>query len=114
MNSYQLDYVVEETRRSQPTREQILLRKYLGRRFSKPEADFLWNRIEDHKWFVSERLSRDIGYRVAAIDFLENIYDERSFFGGKRLPAGGFGRILKAVAPIFRFYLRSKGSNLPQ
>lgn len=114
MISYQLDYVVEETRRSQPTREQILLREYLGRRFSKPEAEFLWNRIEDHKWFVSERLSRDIGFRVAAIDFFENIYDERAVFGGKRPSGGGFGRFLMSLAPTVRSYLLSKSTILPQ
>lgn len=114
MISYQLDYVVEETRRSQPTREQILLRKYTGRRFSKKDAEILWNRIEDHKWYVSERLARDVGFRVAAIDFYENIFDERTVFGGKRPSGGGFGRILKSLAPSVRSYLLSKSMILPQ
>lgn len=114
MISYQLDYVVEETRRSQPTREQILLRKYLGRRFSKHYASIIWSRIEDHKWYVSERLARDVGFRVAAVDFFENIYDESAVFGGKRPSGGGFRRILKFFSPSVRSYLLSKSTILPQ
>jgi hypothetical protein len=30
--------------------------------------------IQKHKWYVSERLGRDVGLRVAAIDFIENVY----------------------------------------
>jgi hypothetical protein len=40
------------------------------------EARALWPRILEHKWFLSERLGRDVGLRVAAIDYLENIERE--------------------------------------
>src|SRR4051794_104268 len=30
--------------------------------------------IQNHKWYVSERLGRDVGLRVAAVDFIENFY----------------------------------------
>jgi len=26
-----------------------------------------------HKWYVSERLGRDVGLRVAAVDYFENV-----------------------------------------
>lgn len=29
--------------------------------------------IETHKWFLSEKLGRDVGFHVAAADYLENI-----------------------------------------
>ena len=29
--------------------------------------------IQEHKWFLSERLGRDVGARVAAVDYLENV-----------------------------------------
>ena len=52
-----------------------------GKRMRADEAGVLWNRIVDHKLFVSERLGRDVGVRVAAIDFLDNIYDENAASG---------------------------------
>lgn len=42
----------------------------------KLEADVahdVWPRILLHKWLMSEKLGRDVGLRVACIDFLENI-----------------------------------------
>ncbi len=29
--------------------------------------------IETHKWFLSERLGRDVGFRVAALDYVTNV-----------------------------------------
>lgn len=43
-----------------------------GHTFSPEMAGRLWPQIERHKWFLSERLGRDVGLRVACIDFLEN------------------------------------------
>lgn len=37
----------------------------------------LWPRILQHKWLMSEKLSRDVGLRVACIDFLENMEQAR-------------------------------------
>ena len=33
----------------------------------------VWPRILLHKWLMSEKLGRDVGLRIACIDFLENI-----------------------------------------
>ena len=33
--------------------------------------------IKDHKWYLSERLGRDVGTYVAAVDYFENIYRAR-------------------------------------
>jgi hypothetical protein len=57
------------------TTEQNLLKKLTGEDFSKREAEYLWMRISDHKWYISERLGRDVGLTVAAVDYLENIYE---------------------------------------
>jgi hypothetical protein len=32
-----------------------------------------WSAIENHKWFLSERLGRDVGHAVAALDYFENV-----------------------------------------
>lgn len=36
-------------------------------------ADDLWPKIEEHKWFLSEKLGRDVGIKVACVDLIENI-----------------------------------------
>ena len=33
----------------------------------------LWSRILQHKWLLSEKVGRDVGLRIACIDFLENM-----------------------------------------
>jgi SpoVK/Ycf46/Vps4 family AAA+-type ATPase len=33
----------------------------------------LWRKILQHKWLMSEKLGRDVGFRTACIDFLENV-----------------------------------------
>jgi len=38
------------------------------------EAEKLIPYIEEHKWLMSESLSRDVGFKVAACDYLKNIY----------------------------------------
>ncbi|HEX8737210.1 MAG TPA: DUF4032 domain-containing protein [Pyrinomonadaceae bacterium] len=70
---YTLDYVIEKTLKQNLTAEQIFLKKFTGSRLSGDEARRLFEKIEDHKWYVSERLGRDVGLKVAAIDYLENI-----------------------------------------
>ena len=75
MMFYPMDYVIERTLEKRLSREQWLLREFTGRRFEQKQAKTLWDRIADHKWYVSERLGRDIGMKVAAIDFVENVYE---------------------------------------
>jgi len=53
-----------------------MLRALTGVTLGILEARSLWPRILEHKWFLSERLGRDVGLRVAAIDYLENIERE--------------------------------------
>ncbi len=33
----------------------------------------LWPKILQHKWFLSEKLGRDVGIKVACLDFIENV-----------------------------------------
>jgi transitional endoplasmic reticulum ATPase len=48
-----------------------------GARFEPETAGDLWPRILQHKWLMSEKLGRDVGLRVACIDFLENMEQAR-------------------------------------
>ena len=48
-----------------------------GVRLEPEAAGELWPRILQHKWLMSEKLGRDVGLRVACIDFLENMEQAR-------------------------------------
>jgi hypothetical protein len=71
----------EEVNREIPTRDEgnptQSLRKLTGVKLSTSEARALWPRVLEHKWFLGERLGRDVGLRVAAVDYLENIHPPR-------------------------------------
>jgi hypothetical protein len=73
MIPFRLEYVIERTLQEQPCEEQKLLRKLAGVKLTPAEARAEWPRVLEHKWFVSERLGRDTGLRVAAIDYFENV-----------------------------------------
>ena len=109
---YQLDYVVDEVLKSLPTEEQVFLKKYLNEDFPRKEAKYLRERIEDHKWHISERLKRDVGFRVAAIDYVENFYERHSVFGNKNRKSGIFGKIFRPINSSLRSYFVSKSKIL--
>jgi transitional endoplasmic reticulum ATPase len=44
-----------------------------GTKFDPDIAADLWPKILQHKWFMSEKLGRDVGLRTACIDFMENM-----------------------------------------
>lgn len=44
-----------------------------GAKFEPDIAADLWSKILQHKWLLSEKVGRDVGFRIACIDFLENI-----------------------------------------
>jgi transitional endoplasmic reticulum ATPase len=48
-----------------------------GTKFDPDPAADLWPKILQHKWLMSEKLGRDVGLRVACIDFLENMEQAR-------------------------------------
>jgi transitional endoplasmic reticulum ATPase len=58
-----------------PTAEECATRifDFCGRRFDSEVACDLWVNILQHKWFLSEKLGRDVGIKVACLDFIENI-----------------------------------------
>ena len=41
--------------------------------FAEEQARELWQGILHHKYIISEKLGRNVGVRVAALDYLENI-----------------------------------------
>jgi len=70
---FKLDYVIEKMG-NDVQRERSTIKRLTGVKLGAREAQAIWPRILEHKWYISERLGRDIGLRVAAIDYFENIY----------------------------------------
>ena len=73
MIPFRLDYVIEKAKVEGACEEQKVLRELAGVRLKPAEARAEWPRVLEHKWFVSERLGRDVGLRVAALDYFENV-----------------------------------------
>jgi hypothetical protein len=89
---FRLDDVIEKIVREPRAAEGRRLRQLAGVNLSDQEARALWARVMEHKWLVSERLGRDVGLRVAIIDYFENIYRLRT--GKKRNRINGLMRRL--------------------
>ena len=52
-----------------------LLYQLTWRRFPLDEAVRLWSGIRDHKKVLEEALGREVGFRVAALDYLARVHD---------------------------------------
>lgn len=53
------------------------LKELAGVRLSASEAYDVWPQVLEHKWYMGERLGRDVGMRVAAVDYFENVHRPR-------------------------------------
>jgi hypothetical protein len=73
MIPFKLDHVIDRTLREGACEEQKALKELAGVRLAPEEARAEWPRVLEHKWFVSERLGRDVGLKVAALDYFENV-----------------------------------------
>ena len=75
------------------------LRRLAGVELSASEARAVWPSVLEHKWYLGERLGRDVGLRVAAVDYFENIQP-----GARRAPvrarAGGLPPRLPMMMPL--------------
>lgn len=50
-----------------------LIYEFSGQKVELKIAEELWPKIMQHKWVLSEKLGRDVGMKVACLDFMENI-----------------------------------------
>jgi hypothetical protein len=114
MNYYRLDYTIEKVLQDSPSREQKILLELAGENFPKEEAKVLWEKVQDHKWYVSERLRRDVGFRVAAVDFIENFYEPNSFSGSGKRKLSIAQKILQPINSSLHSYFVSKSKILSQ
>ena len=99
MIPFKLDLVIDEVT-SKSMAAQGMIQASTGKVVRKEEALQLWNRIDDHKWYLSERLGRDVGVRVAAVDYIDNFYEpvrkktrDRGWFSFVRKSSGNASSI---------------------
>lgn len=71
------------------------LRKLAGVELSASEARAVWPSVLEHKWYLGERLGRDVGLRVAAVDYFENVQT-----APRRAPARSHGGGLPPRLPM--------------
>jgi len=71
------DTVARRIHRIKDQRKEVfysdLLYVLMNLRFSEEEARKHWTEIVKHKWMMSEKLGRNVGVRVAALDYFKNI-----------------------------------------
>lgn len=71
---FKLEHVIDSLTMSEETvARRRTLRQLTGLHLPVNEAQHAWERIMDHKWYLGERLGRDVGLRVAAVDYFDNI-----------------------------------------
>ena len=98
MIPFRLDYVIEKINAEGACEEQEVLKELAGVRLRPAEARAEWPRMLEHKWLMSERLGRDVGLRVAALDYFENVRLPRHTRLGYKAQSRTFGRAAQALA----------------
>jgi hypothetical protein len=68
-----LGQVIDSLLHAEAAHMRAQLQQAAGVRLSRAEASRAWTAILEHKWLLSETLGRDVGLRVAAIDYFENV-----------------------------------------
>lgn len=106
---YKIDYAIGKIFTTEPRQERMLIRKYTGTKLSEREAIRLWDLIVDHKWYLSEQLSRDVGVHMAAVDYMENFYtpDPVVTWGAKTWAA--WKRFAAFMGQVIKEYFEAKG-----
>lgn len=106
---YKIDYAIGKIFTTEPRQERILIRKYTGAKLSEREAIRLWDLIVDHKWFLSERLNRDVGIHTAAVDYVENFYRPVPAMSWTDRVATARENFAAFIRPLAREYFEAKG-----
>jgi len=96
MIPFRLDYVIEKAQVEGACEEQEVLKELAGVRLNPSEARAEWPRVLEHKWLMSERLGRDVGLRVAALDYFENVRLPRHARLGHRAQPSASSRAARA------------------
>jgi hypothetical protein len=111
MNTSTLDFTIINSPRTKYSDAQVLLRGFTGLEFARSEADSIWADVLNHKWTISEKLQRDVGFRVATIDFVENFYQPKTKNREMKKTTSEI-KITSFLRKIICFYFESKGNSI--
>ena len=107
MNLLTIDSIITESPKTKYSDAQIFLQEFTKKKFSRKEADAIWSKILDHKWNMSERLKRDVGLRVATIDYVEHFY--HPVIRKRKLAfSNGIRKTLNTIGKGLRTYFEAK------
>ncbi len=109
MNTSILKLFIVNSPKTKFSDAQVLLQEFTGTQFSRNDADNIWANVSNHKWNMSEQLGRDVGFKVAAIDFIENFYQK----GDKKVNSGEQQSGIELKIPlslkcVIRLYFEAK------
>ena len=112
MNTSILNFTIVGSPATKFSDAQVLLQEFTGKQFSRNDAEAVWTQVIKHKWNMSERLGRDVGFRVAAVDFIENFYQfSKEVKQTEKLPQREI-KMPKFLRRAVRFYFESKGTSI--
>lgn len=111
MNISTLNLTVINSPRTKYSDAQVLLQEFTGTEFARGEADSIWADVLNHKWKISEKLQRDVGFRVATIDFIENFYQPGQEIKQMKKITTEI-KIPLFLSQAIRFYFESKGNSI--
>lgn len=112
MSTSILNFNVVQTPETKYSDAQIFLQEFTGNSFSRSDAEVIWSRVIDHKWNISENLKRDVGLRVAAVDFIENFHAPHHRPGTDRENKSFFNRAIKNTKKLVRGFFEAMGQSL--
>ncbi len=112
MNTSILNFAIVHSPKTKFSDAQVLLQEFTGKQFSRGDAETIWINITNHKWNLSEKLNRDVGFRVAAIDFIENFYQPQKLAKQTEKLSKREIKIPLFLKKVVRLYFESKGSAL--
>lgn len=112
MSTSILNFTLAKSPETKYSDAQIFLQEFTGNSFSRTDAENIWSKVIDHKWNVSENLKRDVGLRVAAVDFVENFYAPIYRTEMHTQNAGLFSRASKNAKKIVRSFFEAMGQSI--
>ena len=77
--------------------EQIF--RYTGHKIEPEAAGKLWPKIMQHKWYMSEKIGRDVGFKIACLDFVENVEPDYRDLGAQIMDLSTWDSISETQPP---------------
>jgi hypothetical protein len=73
---FPLEWVIDRVRTDPAPRRPDVEPVLAALDVSDADAERVWPEILDHKWYLSERIGRDVGLLVALVDYFDNVAPE--------------------------------------